>query len=92
MSKVLFSSRSITASPVLLRLVINPDEVYRLPETGQCVQVTSGCAWLTAQGRDVVLEPHRPIKVAASSEAMLVSPLGQAPVVLEVLSACPLVN
>ena len=86
MTKSLFSSRAITASPVLLRLVINPNEVYRLPEAGQCVQVASGRAWLTAQGRDIVLEPHQPIKIAANSEAMLVSPLGEAPVVLEVLN------
>lgn len=86
MTKTHFSSRAITTSPVLLRLVINPDEVYRLPETGQCVQVASGRAWLTAQGRDFVLEPNHPIKLAASSEAMLVSPLGETPVVLEVLN------
>ena len=86
MSKSLFSSRAVTPSPVLLRVVINPNEVYRLPETGQCVQVASGRAWLTAQGRDLVLEPHHPVKIAASSEAMLVSPLGEAPVVLEVLN------
>ena len=86
MTKSLFSSRAITASPVLLRLVINPDEVYRLPEAGQCVRVASGRAWLTAQGRDIVLEPHHPIKITASSEAMLVSSLGEAPVILEVLN------
>jgi hypothetical protein len=86
MTKSSFSSRAITTSPVLLRLVINPNEVYRLPEAGQCVQVTSGRAWLTAQGCDFVLEPHRPIKIAPSSEAMLVSPLGEGPVVLEVLN------
>ena len=86
MTKSLFSSRAITSSPVLLRLVINPNEVYRLPDAGQCVQVASGRAWLTAQGRDIVLEPHQPIKIAANSEAMLVSPLGEAPVVLEVLN------
>jgi hypothetical protein len=86
MSKSSFSSRAVTPSPVLLRVVINPNEVYRLPETGQCVQVASGRAWLTAQGRDLVLEPHRPVKIAASSEAMLVSPLGEAPVILEVLN------
>jgi hypothetical protein len=73
-------------SPVLLRLVINPDEVYRLPEAGQCVRVTSGRAWVTAQGRDFVLEPNHSLKLAASPEAMLVSPLGQTPVVLEVLN------
>ncbi len=86
MTQTSFSSRAITPSPVLLRLVINPDEVYRLPEAGQCVRVTSGRAWLTAQGRDVVLEPNRPIRIAPSPEAMLVSSLDGAPVVLEVLN------
>lgn len=82
----LFTSRNITNSDVLVRLSVYPGEVYRLPEVGQSVRVVNGQAWLSAQGRDVVLSENDELTLSASTEAALVSPLTEAPVVLEVLN------
>jgi len=81
-----FLSRNITPSEVLVRLAVYPGEVYRLPEVGQRVRVVDGCAWLSAQGRDVLLCADEQFALAESTEAALVSPLTRAPVVLEVLN------
>lgn len=81
-----FLSRNITASDVLVRLAVYPGEVYRLPEAGQRVRIVNGQAWLSAQGRDIVLCPDEQIVLNSSTEAALVSPLTEAPVVLEVLN------
>lgn len=67
-----------------LRLLVYPGEVYRLPEAGQCMRIVSGRAWLTAQGRDMILEAEQRACLAPAAEAALVSALGGAPVVLEV--------
>lgn len=81
-----FLSRNITPSEVLVRLAVYPGEVYRLPEVGQRVRVVNGQAWLSAQGRDIVLSPDEQVALAESTEAALVSSLTEAPVVLEVLN------
>lgn len=81
-----FLSRNITSSDVLVRLSVYPGEVYRLPEVGQRVRVVNGQAWLSAQGRDIVLGANEQFALADSTEAALVSPLTEAPVVLEVLN------
>ncbi|MBL8045279.1 MAG: hypothetical protein JNL09_01990 [Anaerolineales bacterium] len=81
-----FLSRNITASDVLVRLAVYPGEVYRLPEVGQRVRVVNGQAWLSAQGRDIVLGADEQIALNSSTEVALVSPLSEMPVVLEVLN------
>jgi hypothetical protein len=79
-------SRNVADSPVALRLAVYPDEVYRLPQAGECVRVISGRAWLSAQGEDIILGPREQFTLTVSDEAALVSALHQAPVVLEVLN------
>ncbi|MBP7693303.1 MAG: hypothetical protein KA764_15370, partial [Anaerolineales bacterium] len=37
------TARSITSGSVLLRMIVYPGEVYRLPEAGQRLQVQAGC-------------------------------------------------
>jgi hypothetical protein len=80
------SAHNIAAQPVALRLVLYPGEVYRLPETGQEVRVAAGQAWLTAQGRDVVLAASESTRLPVSAEAALVSAVGAAPITVELLN------
>jgi hypothetical protein len=80
------STRNITTDPVLLRLVLFPGEVYRLPEAGQRLRVTAGQAWLTAQGNDVVLEARETAQLPVSAEVALVSAVGAAPLMVELLN------
>lgn len=84
--KSVLNSRNVANSPVALRLAVYPDEVYRLPQAGERVRVISGRAWLSAQGKDVILGPREQITLTVSDEAALVSALHRAPVVLEVLN------
>jgi hypothetical protein len=83
----MFSSRNIAASPVLMRLMLCAGEVYRLPQAGEQLRVVSGQAWLTAQGRDVVLSAGDEVILPASVEAALISPIDHTALVLEVLAA-----
>jgi hypothetical protein len=80
------NSRIINPAPVVLRIAVHPGEVFRLPEAGQRIRVTSGRAWISAQGRDVVLGPREQLTFTVSAEAALISALHHAPVMLEVLN------
>ena len=81
------SSHTIHSLPVAARLLINPGEVYHLPETGRCIRVVSGQAWLTVQGQDIVLSAKDEARLAASHEPKLVSALNRKPLVVEVWNA-----
>ena len=80
------TARSITSGSVLLRMIVYPGEVYRLPEAGQRLQVQAGQALLTIQGRDVMLGTHETAQLPISEEAALVSAVGQAPLMVELLN------
>lgn len=80
----ILSSRIVNPGPVVLRISVYPGEVLRLPEAGQRLRVTSGQAWITAQGRDVILGPREQMTFTVSAEAALISALHHDPVVLEV--------
>lgn len=78
--------RSVGSETVKLRVILYPGEVYRLPEAGQRVRVAAGQAWLTAQGRDVVLQAHESARLPVSREPALVSPVGLAALTVELLN------
>jgi len=77
---------SVASETVKLRVVLYPGEVYRLPEAGQRVRVAAGQAWLTTQGRDVVLQADESARLPVSREPALVSSLGPAPLMVELLN------
>lgn len=81
-----FTTRIINPTEVLMRLVSYPGEAYRLPEGTRHVRIQNGHAWLSVQGRDVVLGPGERTALNTSAEAAIVSPLGNAMLVLEVLN------
>ena len=82
-----FTPRIINAGYTTLRLLIQPGEVYRLPEAGECLRVVAGHAWLTYQRQDVFLHVQETACLPTSREAALISAIGQAPLVLEVLNS-----
>lgn len=79
------TARSVNSESVL-RLVVYPGEVYRLPEAGQQLQVQAGQAWLSSQGQDLLLGAHETARLPISPEAALVSAIGQAPLLIELLN------
>lgn len=80
------TARNISAGSVLLRLTLYPGEVYRLPEAGQRLRVQAGQAWLSLQGRDLVLGARETACLPVSPEAALVSAVGPAPLLVELLN------
>ncbi len=79
-------NKSVSSSAgVLLRLVLYRGEVYRVPPTGQGVRVLKGRAWATYGGEDILLTRGEEMDLASGRGAALVSAVGCAPLILEVL-------
>ncbi len=70
---------------VLLRLVLYRSEVYRVPPAGRGVRILKGRAWATYGGEDILLMRGDETHFASGQGAALVSAVGCAPLVLEVL-------
>jgi hypothetical protein len=70
---------------VILRLVLYRGEVYRLPEAWRKIRIRSGLAWLTFAGQDTVLACGEEAGFGPGKDFALVSALGHAPLVLEIL-------
>jgi hypothetical protein len=69
----------------MLRLMLRHDELFRLPVTSRGVQVVSGQAWLTVEGEDIFLKNGEKLCLFTRKDSVLVSALGHAPLILEVL-------
>jgi hypothetical protein len=70
---------------VILRLVLYHGEVYRLPEAWRKIRVRSGRAWVTLAGQDTVLACGEEAGLGRGKDFAVVSALGPAPLVLEIL-------
>jgi hypothetical protein len=70
---------------VLLRLILYRGEVYRVPPAGQGVRILKGRAWATYGGEDILLAHGDETHFASGHGAALVSAVGCAPLILEVL-------
>jgi hypothetical protein len=70
---------------VILRLVLYHGEVYRLPEAWRKIRVRSGRAWVTLAGQDTVLACGEEAGLGPGKDFAVVSALGPAPLVLEIL-------
>ncbi len=73
------------STSVLLRLVLYRGEVYRVPPAGRGVRVLKGRAWATYGGEDILLTRGDETDFASGQGAALVSAVGRAPLVFEVL-------
>ncbi len=79
-------NKSVSRSAnVLLRLVLYRGEVYRVPTAGRGVRILKGRAWATYGGEDILLARGDETQFASGQGAALVSAVGCAPLVLEVL-------
>jgi hypothetical protein len=79
-----FGSRAArVSSPRLVRLVLEPGEVCRLPRRAGSVAVRSGAAWIASRGRDFLLAAGQGLALPRSRDALL-SGIGEAPLVVEV--------
>ena len=75
----------LRSANLILRLMLRHDELFRLPPTSRGVQVVAGSAWLTVAGEDIFLQCGQTLWLLSGKDSTLVSALGQAPLILEIL-------
>lgn len=67
-----------------LRLILYRNEVFRLPRACQEIRVLSGRAWVTVSEKDLFLGSGDSLALNPKRSLALASPLGDAPLVMEV--------
>ncbi len=72
-----------------MRVMLLAGEVQRVESNYRGLRVRSGRAWVTVNGRDIVLKRGEEIALEMRHEAAVVSALGHAPLVVELLSEAP---
>jgi hypothetical protein len=72
-----------------MRVMLLKGEVQRVGTNYRGLRVRSGRAWVTLQGRDLVLKRGDAVALDGRHDAAVVSPLGHAPLVIELLSEAP---
>ncbi len=72
-----------------MRVMLMQCETYRVARGQRGLRVRTGQAWVTQNGRDLVLKRGDEIAVEAKHDFAVVSALGRAPLVIELLSETP---
>jgi hypothetical protein len=72
-----------------LRVMLLKGEVQRVKPDYRGLRVRSGLAWITLNGRDLVLKRGEEVALEMQQEAAVVSPLGHVPLVIELLGEAP---
>jgi hypothetical protein len=84
------SNRLITyhlaARPDHARVILPPGQLMRLPEDVHAVRVLAGHAWITHEGRDIVLDAGNEYLPASDRDFTLVSAVGDVTLELEIRS------
>ncbi len=70
---------------LIVRIVTLQGEIYRVPGGDRTLRAVSGKAWITFAGRDIILSGGDRVTLAGNDDFAVVSALGKAPLVLEVL-------
>ncbi len=73
----------------MIRVMLMGRETYRVTADQRGLRVRSGRAWITLNGRDVVLKRGEEIALPAKRDSVVVSAAGRAPVVIELLGKAP---
>jgi hypothetical protein len=68
----------------MVRLLLRHNELLRLPASGQGLEVISGVAWVTVNGRDIFLASGERLYLPSRGDAVLISALGRQSMILEV--------
>jgi len=74
---------------IQMRVMLLKGEVQRVETNYRGLRVRSGRAWVTLRGRDLVLKRGDEVALDGRHDAAVVSPLGHAPLVIELLGEAP---
>lgn len=72
-----------------MRVMLLKGEVQRVESNYRGLRVRSGRAWVTVNGRDLVLKRCEEIALDRQHDAAVVSSLGHAPLIVELLGEAP---
>ena len=74
---------------IQVRVMLLKGEVHRVKSNYRGLRVRSGRAWITLDGCDLVLKRGEEVALEMHHDAAVVSPLGHAPLVIELLGEAP---
>jgi len=74
---------------IQVRVMLLKGEVHRVKSSYRGLRVRSGRAWITVSGCDLVLKRGEEVALEMQQDAAVVSPLGRAPLVIELLGEAP---
>jgi hypothetical protein len=74
---------------IQMRVMLLRGEVQRVTANYRGLRVRSGRAWVTVNGRDLVLKRGDEVTLEGQPDAAVVSPLGHVPLIVELLSEAP---
>jgi hypothetical protein len=72
-----------------MRVMLLQGEVQRVTANYRGLRVRSGRAWVTVNGRDLVLKRDDEVTLEGRHDAAVVSPVGRVPLVIELLGEAP---
>jgi hypothetical protein len=72
-----------------MRMMLLQGEVQCIAANYRGLRVQSGMAWITVNGRDLILKQCEEIALDMRRDAAVVSALGRAPLVIELLGEAP---
>jgi hypothetical protein len=75
-----------TVNPIIVTrsLTLNRGDVFRLPRACRDLWVVSGRAWVTFDGKDIILNNGERASFKRGKDAVVVTSMGKAPLVLEI--------
>jgi hypothetical protein len=82
-------SSQVSNAGIQMRVVLLKGEVQRVKSNYRGLRVRSGRAWVTVNGRDLVLKRGEEVALERQRDAAVVSPLGHVPLVIELLGEAP---
>jgi hypothetical protein len=69
---------------LLMRLMLQPKELFRLTPVSRSLKVVAGAAWVTANGQDIFLASGESLSLPPHGDVALISALGNNTLILEV--------
>jgi len=70
--------------PMRVTLATDPAKYMSMRPTGQIIQILSGHAWITCNGKDILLDAGQQSRLPIGGDAVIISAIGPAGVTFEI--------